>query len=151
MPIQFRLFRLDSTEGSAEVLNRFLRQHRTVRVERNFIVTPEPHYVVLVEYDLGRPEPLHERPGQTDFEAAQTGISAAKYAALKEWRAQKAKTEGLPAFHILKNADMDILAGMVHPDLKQMKAIPGFGPSRVQKWGEEILAVLNKELDKVTL
>ncbi len=147
MPVQYRLFRLDSTEGSAEVLNRFLRQHRSVRVERNFVALPEPHYVVLVEYDLGRPEPLHERPGQTDFEAAQSGASAARYAALKEWRAHKAKTEGLPAFHILKNADMDILAGMKNPDLGQLKAIPGFGPSRIQKYGEEILGVLHMPLE----
>ena len=85
---------------------------------------------MLVEYDLGRPEPIHERPGQTDFEAAQSGESAARYAKLKEWRAHKAKTEGVPAFHILKNADIDILSGMEAPDMAKIKAIPGFGPSQ---------------------
>lgn len=147
MPVQFRLFRLDSEEGSAELLNRFLRQHRTIRLEKHFVLTPEPHYEVLVEYDLGKPEPLHEKLGQVDFEKAQSGKSKEIYAALKEWRSKKAKSEGMPAFHIFKDADLDILAGMRQPDLKLIRAIPGFGPVRTEKWGPEILQIMQQILD----
>lgn len=38
MPKQLRLFRLDPSEGSSEVLNRFLRQHRVVRTEQQMVL-----------------------------------------------------------------------------------------------------------------
>lgn len=142
MPVQFRLFRLDASEGSAEVLNRFLRQYRVVRIERQFLLTPDPHVQVLVEYDIGRTDLRHEPTGQTDFEKAQSDRTAARYQALKAWRAALARKEGIPAFHILKNDEMDRIAGMESPSLSSLKAIAGFGEKRVERWGPQILAVL---------
>ena len=49
MLTQFRLFRLDSTDGSSEVLNRFLREHRVTQLERQFVAGgPESFYSVLL-------------------------------------------------------------------------------------------------------
>ena len=144
MPEQFRLFRLDPSEGSSEVLNRFLRQHRVVRTEHQVVPGSDPHALVLVEYDIGKPDLRHEGSGDTDFEKAQEGRAARRFQALKEWRAALARQEGIPAFHILKNEEIDRIVGLDSLSFAALQTVAGLGAKRIEKWGTAILEVLGK-------
>ena len=63
---------------------------------------------------------------------------------LKEWRLEKAESMGgLPAYMILSNAAIEGLA-QVRPSSKgEMFQINGLGESKIAKYGEEILRVIN--------
>jgi superfamily I DNA/RNA helicase len=63
---------------------------------------------------------------------------------LKEWRLEKAQTlGGLPAYMILSNAAIEGLAEVRPSSKGEMYQINGLGESKIAKYGEEILRVIN--------
>lgn len=68
--------------------------------------------------------------------------AAARFAALRTWRATRAAADGVPAYVVGHNATLAAiaLADPAGPDT--LGAVPGMGPARVARYGQEILAVL---------
>lgn len=68
--------------------------------------------------------------------------AAARFAALRSWRATRASADGVPAYVVGHNATIAAiaLADPATPDA--LGAVPGMGPARVARYGPEILAVL---------
>jgi DNA helicase-2/ATP-dependent DNA helicase PcrA len=64
------------------------------------------------------------------------------YAALKKWRLQRATTDDLPAYVVFHNATLAEIAGRRPRDLSELGAVPGVGPTKLQRYGDEVLAVL---------
>ncbi|MFL5951784.1 MAG: ATP-dependent helicase [Gaiellaceae bacterium] len=64
------------------------------------------------------------------------------YAALKKWRLQRATADDLPAYVVFHNATLAEIAGRRPRDLSELSAVPGVGPTKLQRYGDEVLAVL---------
>ena len=62
--------------------------------------------------------------------------------ALKQWRAAKAKEEGIPAFHILHQSVLTALAANAPRTPSQLLAVKGIGPVIMNKYGNEILEII---------
>ena len=78
------------------------------------------------------PEPIKLTPEQEEF-----------YSALRTWRNERASQDGVPPYLIAHNDSLMQMAAMsikTHEDLLQVK---GLGEKRVQKYGDEILRILN--------
>ncbi len=68
------------------------------------------------------------------------------YDALKAWRSQRARQEGIPPYMIANNKQ---LAGMIRKRTMSksgLAGIMGFGESKISQYGEEILAILKTHL-----
>ena len=63
--------------------------------------------------------------------------------ALREWRSAVAKTEGLPAYVVLNDKELVGIADRSPESLAQLSDCRGMGPHRLERWGDEILAVLD--------
>ena len=61
---------------------------------------------------------------------------------LQQWRSQRASQDAMPPYVIAHNKDLVALASIRPSSVEALAAVPGFGPSRVAKYGEEILALL---------
>jgi superfamily II DNA helicase RecQ len=63
-------------------------------------------------------------------------------AALREWRSAVAKHDAVPAYVVLNDKELLGIAGELPKTLPELAACRGIGPLRLEKWGDEILAVL---------
>ena len=61
---------------------------------------------------------------------------------LRQWRYQKAKENGKPAYTICTDATLEAIIQQNPRYEDDLYAIPGLGPSKVQAFGDEILAIL---------
>ncbi len=64
------------------------------------------------------------------------------YAALKRWRLQRATADDLPAYVVFHNTTLAEIAGRRPRDLVELGSVPGVGPAKLERYGDEVLAVL---------
>jgi DNA helicase-2/ATP-dependent DNA helicase PcrA len=61
---------------------------------------------------------------------------------LREWRLARASEDGVPAFVVFTDATLQLIAEHVPTDEKGLRAISGVGPSKLAKYGAEVLGVV---------
>jgi DNA helicase-2/ATP-dependent DNA helicase PcrA len=64
------------------------------------------------------------------------------YVALKRWRLERATADDLPAYVVFHNSTLAAIAGYRPRDLSELGAVPGVGPTKLERYGHEVLAVL---------
>ena len=67
--------------------------------------------------------------------------------ALREWRSAVAGREGVPAYVILKDTELAGIATRGPRTLAELAGCRGMGPIRLDRYGDEILAVLDAARD----
>jgi DNA helicase-2/ATP-dependent DNA helicase PcrA len=67
------------------------------------------------------------------------------YDALARWRRARAREEGVPAFHVFGNRVLVEIAERRPATLDELAAVPGIGPAKLARYGEEVLAVVAQE------
>jgi ATP-dependent DNA helicase RecQ len=94
------------------------------------------------------PVPLSTRGSEGNARAAEdvefTDEDKALYERLVAWRRGQAREEGVPIYVVAPN---DSLRGVVlgrPKDSDELAQIPGFGPTRVEKYAEAILAIVER-------
>ncbi|MDW3217002.1 MAG: ATP-dependent DNA helicase UvrD2 [Acidimicrobiales bacterium] len=65
---------------------------------------------------------------------------------LKAWRSETAKATGMPAYVVFNDATLYDLARLRPIDDDELLAVPGIGPVKIEKYGEEILAIIEDAL-----
>jgi DNA helicase II / ATP-dependent DNA helicase PcrA len=84
---------------------------------------------------------------------AELGIAAARplraaepddplYAALKRWRLERATADDLPAYVVFHNSTLADIAGRRPSDLSELAAVPGVGPTKLDRYGGDVLRVV---------
>lgn len=68
------------------------------------------------------------------------------YEALRDWRLVRSREESIPAYRILTNNTMQAIAFSIPGTPEELLAIPGIGPKTQEKYGQEILSVLRRNL-----
>ncbi|HZK25068.1 MAG TPA: HRDC domain-containing protein, partial [Oscillospiraceae bacterium] len=66
------------------------------------------------------------------------------YKDLKQYRFVTSKAEGVKPYFIYNNAQMKDLISAMPKTTDDIKKISGFGDVKVQKYGKEILEIVNK-------
>lgn len=74
--------------------------------------------------------------------AAELDESDPVVAALRSWRTERAKADDVPAYVVLSNRHLAGIAAAKPTDEDSLLACDGIGPSRYERYGEEILEVL---------
>ncbi len=69
-------------------------------------------------------------------------LDTAAFEALKAWRAQRAKADGVPAYVVMNDKYLEGIAKRRPSNLAALRACDGVGPAKLESYGEEILAVL---------
>lgn len=62
---------------------------------------------------------------------------------LREWRLQKSKSEGVPPYIIMKDETLNELLQKLPITKPELQDIKGLGPSRISRFGNEILSIIN--------
>lgn len=62
--------------------------------------------------------------------------------ALKEWRLARARSEEVPAYVVFNDRTLAELVARAPRTLAELAAVPGIGPAKLERYGEDILAAL---------
>jgi ATP-dependent DNA helicase RecQ len=65
------------------------------------------------------------------------------YAALKRWRLERAKADGVPAYVVFHNSTLAEVAARRPKTLNELASVPGVGPTKLERYGEDVLAALS--------
>ena len=68
--------------------------------------------------------------------------------ALRAWRLERARSDGVPAYVVFDNKTMTAIAAAEPQTLERLAAVPGIGPSRLEGYGDEILAAVASVTDR---
>jgi len=74
--------------------------------------------------------------------AAAAGERPAGFEELKAWRLARARAEEIPAYVVFHNATLEEIAARRPRSLAELAAVPGVGPAKLERYGEEVLAAL---------
>ncbi|HET6830068.1 MAG TPA: ATP-dependent DNA helicase UvrD2 [Solirubrobacterales bacterium] len=69
-------------------------------------------------------------------------VARAADGALREWRRLRSEADGVPAFVVLSNRQLEGIAAAMPADERALLACNGIGPTKLERYGEDILAVL---------
>ncbi len=144
---QYRTFKVGITEKSAEELNRFLRTHTIVSIEKNIVLDGESSfYIFLVEYQSEVSGNGYERKQKKDWSEGLNEKQMAAYVEIKEYRNGVAKNDGVPPFALFGNEIVAKMTKLESFSKGALKTINGFGDAKLSKYGDTILEILTKHL-----
>ena len=67
------------------------------------------------------------------------------FEALKAWRLERARRDEVPAYVVFHNATLEEIAGRRPRSLAELAAVPGVGPAKLERYGEDVLAALAED------
>ena len=70
------------------------------------------------------------------------GAAADAAAALRTWRLQRAKRDGVPAYVVLNDRHLLGIAAALPATTRELAACDGIGPAKLERYGDEILELL---------
>jgi DNA helicase-2/ATP-dependent DNA helicase PcrA len=68
------------------------------------------------------------------------------FEALRDWRLQRSRDDGVPAYVVFDNKTLEAIAGTCPRDRTELAAVPGVGPKKLELYADEVLAVLSRSL-----
>jgi DNA helicase-2/ATP-dependent DNA helicase PcrA len=63
-------------------------------------------------------------------------------AALRAWRIETARREKVPAYVVFSDAHLEGIATALPTTLRELARCKGIGPVKLEKYGDEVLSVL---------
>ncbi|MBV8952335.1 MAG: ATP-dependent DNA helicase UvrD2 [Actinobacteria bacterium] len=91
--------------------------------------------------DTGRGSaPRGARQGMAPARETSPAAVAAE-AALRQWRVQRAKRDGVPAYVVFHDATLIEIARRRPTTLAGLRTIPGIGPTKLERYGDDVIAV----------
>ncbi|MBV8562000.1 MAG: ATP-dependent DNA helicase UvrD2 [Actinobacteria bacterium] len=96
----------------------------------------------------GKPSRFLEEAGLAVRPAAGASVPKAKLdetpevAALKAWRLERARAEEVPAYVVFNDRTLAELVARTPRTLTELAAVPGIGPAKLERYGEELLREL---------
>ena len=64
---------------------------------------------------------------------------------LKEWRRQRASTDGVPAYVVFHDSTLAEIAERRPSDWADLAAVPGIGPAKLDRYADEVLAIVSAD------
>ena len=143
MQVKVFSIRIDSVylEQDQQELNNFLTTVTFKKSSSQFVENDAPHWSVLVHFE----EFESQNPIQVIQNTYEDLSSKGKqvYGYLNQWRTDKSEELKFKKYMICHNSHLIDLALYKPSNLDELQQIKGFGKQRAEKYGADILAILN--------
>ena len=134
--MQLKVFTLPvaSSEKGEEELNRFLRSHRILQVERHFCPDNGGYWAFLAEYMDGDPEamPAHRKDKANPTEGF-NDEEKSRFDRMRSIRRRLAEQRGLPAYTIFTDKELAQMARVENLPAAGNAELKGIAPTRLQE------------------
>ena len=64
--------------------------------------------------------------------------------ALRDWRLNRSRDEGVPAYVVFDNKTLEAIAQRRPADRDQLAAVPGVGPKKLEQYADDVLEILRR-------
>ena len=151
--VQVKLFALrfcDDMDGfDDEPLRLFMADKDIISLKEQFFFKDNvPYWSVMVMYkskprqrDVSRESQKKSEDTKDTYRSLLTEESTPLFNLLREWRNEKAKKVGYPAFYMFSNLQLAQIAVKNPETLTQLASVEGVGRAKIKKYGEEILQI----------
>jgi len=128
-------------EQDQQKLNEFLATITFKKSSVQFVENDESYWSVLVHYDVLENEIAmkQERKSYEDLAPKDKQL----YSYLNQWRNEKSEQLKQKKFMICHNSELIDLAMYKPSNFDELQQIKGFGKQKTEKFGEDILSILN--------
>lgn len=129
-------------------LRDFLKDKDVLAIHDHFFVKNDMPYVTMVVTYTLRPlvppaaTPTASRKEDTSWRQWVNEADVPLFNALRDWRAERSKQEGVPPYVICTNRQFAAMLQARPPSLTALAEIQGFGKAKLEKYGQAILALL---------
>lgn len=124
-------------------LNRFLRSHRILQIDRTY--ANGGWQVCVVWQAAGTLQERQVKGQKIDYREVLDPETFALYAKLREVRKAVSEEERIPAFTVFTNEQLAEIARRRCRTAAQMGEVDGVGEARVKKYGERFIAVMGTD------
>ena len=144
--MQLKIFRLPAfgDTGEEELINKFLRSHRILRVEKQFVPDgANSQWCFCIEYLEGSEPPSRsgKRAKKIDYREELSQEAFARFASYRETRKALAASEGIPPYVIFTDKEIAAMAEVEELTMAGMRAIKGIGEKKIAKYATHFIAV----------
>lgn len=154
MPIQYEFFTICPllNPEAAENLNTFLRSHKILNVQREFVAdSTNSRWYFTVEYLEGKAaneKKSGEGRKRIDYREVLSPETFALYARLRDWRKQLAEQESVPLYTIFTNKQLAAISSETIATHADLQKVEGVGAARVEKYGDAVIEIVTVEAEK---
>lgn len=148
MKVRNFIIRLVADQLTEDVsqLNNFLETVDFVKSDTHFVESKASYWSLLIHYNEKGKSPKTEKIPVERNEVVEQDLNTNQkvvYEHLKAWRAEKAQNQKIPSYTICHNSELlnAILREAKTP--ADLRTIKGFGELKVEKYGDEILSIIN--------
>ncbi|MEI6125617.1 MAG: HRDC domain-containing protein [Pseudomonadota bacterium] len=153
MPFAFFSISARGAGSEQDDLNRFLRSHRILSIQKEFVDQAENSFWALaVEYlddgSVRHGTPQADKKPKIDYREVLNAGDFALYSRLRDLRKQIADAEAVPVYAIFTNdqlAEMVLKKAAAKADLGR---IAGVGEAKIQKYSDSFLKLLQTGKDE---
>jgi superfamily II DNA helicase RecQ len=134
-----------------EPLDRALSEGSLLETREHFFVHQGvPHLaLVLVLEQAGTATPHRRAADHADPGDALPETARPLYRNLRGWRNERAKTDGVPAYALFRNAQLAEICRRAPRSLAALREIDGIGEATCRKYGAELLALIPADYEVV--
>ncbi len=136
-----------------EEFNRFLRSHRVLTIQREFVADGgNSFWALAVEYldgvgTSGKNEASGgsgSRKARVDYKEILSPEDFAVFAKLRDWRKERSEKESVPVYAVFTNEQLAKVAVGKPDNEKQLREVEGIGEAKSKKYGDGVLEALRK-------
>lgn len=130
-------------------LQEFIKDKEILAVREHFFIKHEtPYLVVFITYLPGNRDIASGKKQHDSWRDRLADDQVALFNTLRNWRAERAKQEGVPPYIICNNRQLAQIAATRPSTLDGLANIHGIGKAKIEKYGKELLALLTPEAPK---
>ncbi|MDE6879273.1 MAG: HRDC domain-containing protein [Odoribacter sp.] len=149
--MQYEVFTIPVLGGSeeSERMNRFLRGHKVVQVDRQFLVLGDCAYWSFCVNYLESAAPVSvvgEKREKVDYKNVLSEEHFKVFSQLRAYRKQIAEQDAVPAYAVFTDAELALLAQSADLTEQSMLKIDGIGKKRVEKYGALLIELSRGEV-----
>lgn len=136
-------------ESDQKQLNNFLQDITFVKSTEHFVEsdTESSHWVILLHYECPVVKHAEVKTAKSKVKTVEESdlTPGAQYVleCLKAWRNNKAKELKAPKYMVCNNSELINIAFYQPSSIEALQCIKGFGEKKVQRFGKDIIALLN--------
>jgi len=153
MSYGFFVIPVRSSSGAGEELNKFLRSHRVLSVDRRWVDQgADSFWSFCIDYletgqdGVGSSRGSGER-GKVDYREVLKPDEFALFVKLRALRQEIAKDDAVPVYMIFTNEQLAQMVRLGARSKADLDKIGGVGEARIQKYGERFLACAKQHRD----
>jgi len=153
VPYRFFVIPVRTSVSAEEELNRFLRSHRVLSVDRRWVDQgSESFWSFCVDYlEPGQAGSVLNRGsgerGKVDYREVLKPDEFALFVKLRALRQEIAKDEAVPVYMVFTNEQLAQIVRLKARSKADLNKIAGVGEARIQKYGERFLACAKQHGD----